>query len=107
MHLSCKFKNYLIVEFSTEGGCYIYKEGSNSFDPNADFLDPSTNKGGLRERRKITRSPDIIHTPGWQSRAKDKLMGLMILPDVEILPKKITSNTSSCCGCTNYKCCTI
>lgn len=85
-----KIQNYLIVEFSTEGGCYIYKDGTNTFDPDADFLDPSTNKGGLRERRKITRSPDIIHTPGWQSRAKDKLMGLMILPDVEILPEKLT-----------------
>lgn len=84
-----QIQNYLIVEFSTEGGCYIYKEGSNSFDPNADFLDPSTNKGGLKEKRKTTRSPDIIHTPGWQSRATDKLMSLMILPDEEILHKKI------------------
>ncbi|OGT42063.1 MAG: hypothetical protein A3F13_01945 [Gammaproteobacteria bacterium RIFCSPHIGHO2_12_FULL_40_19] len=83
-----QIQNYLIVEFSTEGGCYIYKEGSNSFDPDADFLDPSTNKGGLRERRKTSRSPDIIHAPGWQSRATDKLMSLMILPDEEILPKK-------------------
>jgi len=83
-----KIQNYLIVEFSTEGGCYIYKDGTNTFDPDAGFLDPSTNKGGLRERRKITRSPDIIHTPGWQSRAKDKLMGLLILSDADILPKK-------------------
>ena len=27
--------DYLIVEFSTEGGCYIYKNGENTFDPNA------------------------------------------------------------------------
>ena len=74
--------NYLIVEFSTEGGCYIYKNGENTFDSNASKLNSKTSKGGLKERRKITGCADITHTPGWQERATIKLMKLSIYPDV-------------------------
>ncbi len=74
--------NYLIVEFSTEGGCYIYKNGENTFDINASKLNSSTNKGGLKEKRKITGCADITHSPRWQERATIKLMKLFIDPDV-------------------------
>lgn len=73
--------NYLIVEFSTEGGCYIYKRGENTFDINASKLNSSTSKGGLKERRKITGCADITHSPRWQERASLKLMKLSIYPD--------------------------
>lgn len=77
-----KIGNYLIVEFSTEGGCYIYKDGENTFDPESLKLNPSTTRGGLKEKRKVTGSPDIIHAPGWQDRAELKLQKLSIFPDV-------------------------
>ncbi len=78
-----KIGNYLIVEFSTEGGCYIYKDGENSFNPEANILSASTSHGGLKEKRKWTGSPDIVHKPGWQSRAESKLLGLSIFPDFD------------------------
>jgi hypothetical protein len=97
-----KIQNYLIVEFSTEGGCYIYKDGENTFDPEAKKLNASTNKGGLKEKRKWTGSPDIIHKPGWQTRAASKLFKLSIIPDTNNLQnstsrsftQKVTSHTS-------------
>ena len=68
--------SHYIVEFNPHGCCYVYKKGANNFDVNASSLQPTTNKGGLKERyyTRGTLGPDLVHRDGWQYKAKTSLL---------------------------------
>ena len=54
----------LIVDFSIQGGCYIYKSGTNNFKIGDNNHFARTSRGGLKEKYK-TLGMDFAHTPGW------------------------------------------
>ena len=64
----------LIVDFSIGGGCYVYRQGQNTFDIKDKFHYSSTSRKGLKEKYK-TKGMDFAHTPGWTDnhRAPTKL----------------------------------
>lgn len=71
-----EINGHYIVEFNPHGGCYVYKKGANTFDVNASSLQPTTNKGGLKERyyTRGSQGPDLVHRDGWQYKAKSSLL---------------------------------
>ena len=66
--------NCLIVDFSIGGGCYVYKQGENTFNIGDKFHYSTTSRKGLKEKYR-TKGMDFAHTPGWTDahRAPTKL----------------------------------
>ncbi len=54
----------LIVDFSINGGCYVYKNGQNNFSIHDKYHYSSTSRRGLKEKYR-THGMDFAHTPGW------------------------------------------
>lgn len=54
----------LIVDFSIQGGCYIYRSGTNNFKIDDKNHFARTSRGGLKEKYR-TLGMDFAHTPGW------------------------------------------
>lgn len=90
-----EINGYYIVEFNPHGGCYIYKKGANNFDVNASSLQPTTNKGGLKERyyTRGTLGPDLVHRDGWQYKAKTSLLPQLGIFD-DVRAGKVSANNS-------------
>ena len=72
----------IIVDFSILGGCYIYKDNENNFDPRAPEQYSATYRGGLKERYHHGGIA-FTHTPGWTDshRAPRVLASYGIRPD--------------------------
>jgi hypothetical protein len=72
----------IIVDFSILGGCYIYKNNENNFDPRAPEQYSATYRGGLKERYHHGGIA-FTHTPGWTDshRAPRVLGSYGIRPD--------------------------
>jgi hypothetical protein len=90
-----EINGHYIVEFNPHGGCYVYKKGANNFDVNASSLQPTTNKGGLKERyyTRGTLGPDLVHRDGWQYKAKSSLLPQFGIFDDVRAGKATTKNT--------------
>ena len=54
----------LIVDFSVQGGCYVYRPGTNNFSINAKNHFSSTARSGLKENYH-KNGMAFAHTPGW------------------------------------------
>lgn len=75
---------FLVIEFSVVGGCYIYKNGRHSFDVNQKIHFASTSRGGLKEGLdKGARA--FVHTTSWINNATNVLKGLGINPDYSLV----------------------
>ncbi|MGO4811052.1 EH signature domain-containing protein [Cupriavidus sp. 2MCAB6] len=86
--------SFLIIEFSKKpNACYVYEATSLPFEPYSHHYDGGTEDlaAGYREGCAAR----IVHTPGWQPRADDKLRTIGIRPDAPASQPHATAASSS------------
>ena len=79
--------DYIAVEFSKKpNACYVYRSKQLRFDSNALRYTGST--GDLKYGFHDGAEMQIIHLPGWEQRAEEKLKILGIYPDKHSVKRK-------------------
>lgn len=79
--------DYIAVEFSKKpNACYVYRSNQLRFDSNARRYTGST--GDLKYGFHNGAEMQIIHVPGWEQRAEEKLKTLAIYPDKHSAERK-------------------
>ena len=79
--------DYIAVEFSKKpNACYVYRSKQLGFDLHARRYRGNTDdlKHGFNDRAEI----QIIHVPGWEQRAEEKLKTIGIAPDQHSVKRK-------------------
>jgi hypothetical protein len=88
----------IIVDFSILGGCYIYRNNENTFDPRAPVQYSATHRGGLKERYH-RGGIAFTHTPGWT----DSHRAPRVLSSYGIKPDRLKSRQQEVSGQINAK----